>query len=153
MVQPYSSLNEKHGLIRMNRVVQVEPDRPFLLLAANCRKSAARVPKGKVVAELLPHPRAVLESKTTICGVLGIQEKKEENIPIYTPPPKGVTRCESSDQSRDDQPGEQFAGLSASASTNPQRMIELSPSEVEKLALSHVPDRLRETFRRMLKKY
>ncbi|CDF38334.1 unnamed protein product [Chondrus crispus] len=57
------------------------------------------------------------------------------------------------DQGRDDQPEERSAGLSASASTKPQRRIEPPPPDVEELDLSHVPDRLRERFRRMSKKY
>ena len=55
MVQPYSLLYEKHGLICTNRVVQVEPDRPFRLLVANFRQYPVTVQKGQVVAELLPH--------------------------------------------------------------------------------------------------
>ena len=70
VVQPYSSLYERHGLICTNGVVQVEPDRPFRLLVANFQKYPVRVQKGQVVAEVLPNPRTVLESKTTIGEVL-----------------------------------------------------------------------------------
>ena len=153
VVQSYSSLYEKHGLICTNGVVQVEPDRPFRLLVANFRKYPIRGQKIQVVAELIPHPRAVLESKTTIGDVLRIQEREEEIIPNYTPPPNGETRCEPSDQGCEDQPGGRSTGLSASASTRPQRMVELPPPDAEELNPSHGPDRLRERFRRILKKY
>ena len=79
---------EKHWLICAIGVVQVEPDRPFRLVVANFRKYPVRVQKGQVVAELLLHPRAVLESKTTIGEVLGIQEREEENNPNNTRPLK-----------------------------------------------------------------
>ena len=82
--QPYSSLYEKHGLICTNGAVQVEPYRPFRLLVANFRKYPVRVQKRQVVAELLLYPRAVLESKTTIGEVLGIQGRQEENF-LITP--------------------------------------------------------------------
>ena len=153
VVQPYSPLYERHGLICTNGVIQVEPDRPFSLLIANFRKYPVRVQKGQVVAELLPHPRAVLESQTTIGEVLGIEGRGKENFPNSTQPPKGETRCEPSEEEREDQPGERSAGLSASAPTKPQRRIEPPPPDVEELDLRHVPDRLREKFRRMLKKY
>ena len=151
--QPYSLLYKKHRLICTNGVVQVEPDRPFRLIVVNFRQYPVRVQKGQVVAGLLPHSRAVIESKTTIGEVLGIQEREEENIPNYTPPPKGETRCEPSDQGPEDQQGERSSGLSASTSTKPQRRIEAPPPDVEDLDLSHVPDQLRERFGRMLKKY
>ena len=151
--QPYSPLHERHGLICTNGVVQVEPDRPFRLFIANFRKYPVWVQKGQVVAELLPHPRAVLESKTTIGEVLGSQERQKERVPNSTSPPTGETRFQPSDQEREDQLGERLAGLSASVSTKPQRRIEPPPPDVEELDLSHVPDRLRDKFRRMLKKY
>ena len=161
VVQPYSLLYERHGLICTNGVVHVEPDRPFRLLVANFRKYPVRVQKGQVVAELLPHPwRSYYRTREpcsrenpTISEVLGIQEREEENISNSTQPPKGETRWEPSEEERDDQPGERSAGLSASAPTRPQRRIELPPPDVEELNLSHVPDRLRERFRRMLKRY
>ena len=43
VVQPYSLLYEKHGLICTNEVVQVEPDRPFRVLVANFRKYPVRL--------------------------------------------------------------------------------------------------------------
>ena len=70
-----------------------------------------------------------------------------------TQPPEVETKCEPSDQGREDQPGKRSAGLSASAPTRLQRRIEPPPLDVEQIDLSHVPDRLRERFRRMLKKY
>ena len=82
MVQRYSPLYERHGLICTNGVVQVEPDRPFRILIANFRKYPVRVQKGQVVGELLTPSGAVLESKTTIGEVLGIQEREEENFLI-----------------------------------------------------------------------
>ena len=153
VVQPYSSLYEKHGLICTNRVVKVEPDRPFRLLVTNFRQYPVRFQKGQVVAELLLRPRAALKSKTTAGDVLGIQEREEENFANSTQPPKGETRCEPSDQGREDQPGERSAGLSASDPTRPQRSFEPPPPHVEELDPNHVPDRLRERFGRMLKKY
>ena len=153
VVQPYSPLYERHGLTCTNGVVKVEPDRPFRLLIANFRKHPVRVQKGQAVAELLPHPRAVLARKTTIGEVLGIQEREKEQFSNSTQPPKRETRCEPSEEERENQPGERSAGLSASAPTKPQRRIEPPPPDVEELDLSHVPDRLRERFRRMLKKY
>ena len=86
LVQPYSPLYERHGLISTNGVVQIEPDMLFRLLVVNFRQYSVRVQKVQVVAELLPHPRAVLESKTTIGEVLGIQEREEENISKSTQP-------------------------------------------------------------------
>ena len=44
--------------------------------------------KGQVVAELLPHPRAVVESRTTIGEILGIQEREEEKFANSTQPLK-----------------------------------------------------------------
>ena len=153
VVQPYSPLYERHGLTCTNGFVQVGPDRPFRLLIANFRWYPVRVQKGQVVAELLPHPRAVLESQTTIGEVLGIEERGKENSPNPTRPPKGETRCEPSEEEREEQPGERSTGLSASAPTKPERRIEPPPPDVEELDMSHVPDRLREKFRWMLKKY
>ena len=153
MVQPYLSLYEIHGLTCTNSVVQVQPNRPFRLLVANFGTYPVRVQKGQVVAELLPHPRAVLESKTTIGEVLGILEREEEKFPNSTKPHTGESRFSPSDQAREDQPEELSAGLSASAPTKPQRRIEQPPPDVEELDLSHVPEWLRERFRRMLKKY
>ena len=43
--------------------------------------------------------------------------------------------------------------LSATASPKQEQRIEPPPPDVEDLDLSHVPGRLRERFRRMLKKY
>ena len=102
MVQPYLPFYERHGFTCTNGVVQVEPDRPFRLLIANFREHPVRVQKGQVVAELLPHPRAVLESKTTIGEVLGIQERTEEHFPNSTRPPTGESRVSPSDQARED---------------------------------------------------
>ena len=102
------------------------------------------------MAELLPHPRAVLESQTTIGEVLGIEERGKESFLNSTQPPKGETRCEPPEEERENQPGGRSAGLSASAPTKPQRRSEPPPPDVEELDLSHVPDRLRERFRRML---
>ena len=65
-----------------------------------------RVQKGQVVAELLPHSRAVLESQTTIGEVLGIEERGKDNFPNSTQPPKGETICEPSEEEREEQPGE-----------------------------------------------
>ena len=144
---------EKHALICTNGVVQLEPDRPFRLLVAKFRQYPVRVQKGQVVTEQLPHPRAVLESKTTIGEVLGIKEREEENFPNSTQPPKGEKRCEPWDQGREDQPVERSVGLSASASTKPQRKIEPPLPDVDELDLSHVPGRQLERFRRMSKKY
>ena len=153
VVQPHSPLYERHGLTCTNGAVQVKPDRPFRLLIANFRAYPVRVQKGQVVAELLPHPRAVLESNATIGEVLGIQERTEEKFPNSTKPPTGESRFSLSDQAREDQPEERSAGLSASAPTKPQLGIEPLPPDLEELDLRHVPERLRERFRRMLKKY
>ena len=153
VVQPYLPLYERHGLTCTNGVVQVEPDWPFRLLIANFREYPVRVQKGQVVAELLPHPRAMLESKTTIGEVLGIEGRGNENFPNSTQPPKGETRCEPSEEESVEQPGERSAGLSASAPAKPQCRIKPPPPDVEELDLSYLPDWLREKFRRMLKKY
>ena len=150
VVQPYSPLYERHGLTCTNGIVQVEPDRPFRLLIANFRGYPVRVQKGQVVAELLPHPRAVIESNTTIGEVLGIQERKKEILPNLIKTPTGETGGESSDPAREDQPEERLSGLSATASTKPERRIEPPPPDVEDFDLSHVPERLRERFRRVV---
>ena len=158
VVQPHSPLYERHGLKCTNRVVQVEPDRPFRLLIANFRGYPVRVQKGQVVAELLPHPRAVLESKTTIGQttigeILRIEERGKENFPNSTQSPRDETRCQPSEEEREEQPGERSAGLSASVPTKRQRRIEPPPPDVEEFDLSHMPERLCQRFRRMLKKY
>ena len=153
VVQPYAPLYEKHGLVSTNGVLQAEPDRPFRLLIANFRKHPVRFQKGQVMAELVPHPRAVFANKTTISEVLGIQEREKEEFPNSTRPPTSESRFSPSDQAREDQPEERSSGLSATASTKPEQRIEPPPPEVEDLDLSHVPEWLRERFRRMLNKY
>ena len=105
------------------------------------------------MAKLLLHLTAVLESKSTIGEVLGIQEREEEHFPNYTTPPTGESRCELSEQDREEWPEERSARLSASASAKPQRRIEPLPSNVDALDLSHVSDWPRDKFRRVLKKY
>ena len=105
------------------------------------------------MAELLPHPRAVFESKTAIGEVLGIQERTEEKIPNSTKSPKDDTSYASSEQEREDQPEKRSGELSVTAASKPEQRIEPPPPDVDELDLSHVPNRLREQFRRILKKY
>ena len=58
-----------------------------------------------------------------------------------------------SEHVRADQPEERSEELSASATTKLERQIEPPSPDVDQLDLSHMPDRLRDKFRRILKKY
>lgn len=60
-----------------------------------------------MVAELLLHSRAVIESKATIGEVLGIQERTKENFPKSTVRPTSGPSLSPSDQKRENQPEEQ----------------------------------------------
>ena len=78
VVQPYSLLYGKHGLLCTNGVVQLESDKPFRLLIANFSKYPVQLQKVQLVAELFPHPRTVFEINTTIGEVIRMQERAEE---------------------------------------------------------------------------
>lgn len=125
-----------------NGVVQVEPDHQFRVQIANFGEYPVRDQKGHVVAEFLPHTRAVLESKITIGEDMGVQERKAEDL---------------SDDLCDAEPayakGQETESCPGPEKPDSERRIEPPQPDVNDLDLSNVPELFGDKFRPMLKKY
>lgn len=148
VIQPYAPLYNRHGLVVTNGVTQVEPNKAFHILVANFGKYAVKLQKNQVVAELLPHPRAAVNSSLTVGEALGVDYRSQEKA-------EGRNSVTDQDPIRDSTVENEQPKAGSNLSTDPieARRIEPRPPDVEDLDLSHVPTRLREKFRNMLKRY
>lgn len=72
LIQPYGNLHEQNPIVAMNGVTKVEPNRPFHLSMVNFKKFPVKILKNQILAELLPHSRAVVEDAMTIGEISGL---------------------------------------------------------------------------------
>ncbi len=76
VLQPIHRIYQTRGVTVGNGVVQIERNRPFDVLMGNFTEHEVRLPKGMVVALLLPTPTVVLPTTLSIADVLGFKFKE-----------------------------------------------------------------------------
>ncbi|CAN8069907.1 unnamed protein product [Agarophyton chilense] len=137
VLQPLSSLYDRHSLAIANGIVHVEPNHPFHVLIANLGTVPQYLVKNQVIGSVMPHPIAMVPTKLTAGDVLGLVHSKEGDSPepVSSPVP-GVQPVTSGTQP---------------VSTSGDRPDPVQ--EFEGLDLSHVPESYRHRLRELLRDF
>ncbi|CAN8070210.1 unnamed protein product [Agarophyton chilense] len=137
VLQPLSSLYDRHSLAIANGFVHVEPNQPFHVLIANLVNVPQYLVKNQVIRYVMPHPIAIVPTKLTAADVLGLVHTKEGDSPEpVSSPVSGVQPVSSGMQP---------------VSTSGDRPDPVQ--ELEELDLSHVPESYRHRLRELLRDF
>ena len=91
IVQPCDRLYYSGLILATNGLVEAEPGQPFRIIIANFGVNPYRLAKGQVVANVLPHPSALIPTEVMMSELLGIEAEdadnytSEEELHIGTP--------------------------------------------------------------------
>ncbi|CAN8076686.1 unnamed protein product [Agarophyton chilense] len=137
VLQPLSSLYERHSLAIANGIVHEKLNQPFHVLIANVGTVPQYLVKNQVIGCVMPHPIAMVPTKLTAADVLGLVHSKEgdspEPVSSLVPGVQPVTSGTQPVSTRGDRPD--------------------PVQELEDLDLSHVPESYRHRLQELLRDF
>ena len=141
VIQPKNAIYDEHHILTANGVVDVNPNHPFRILIANLSQYRQALVKHQVVANLLPHPTATMDTKLFLSNVLDINESESR-----PGPPLANNARQTSD-------GAFQKPIRVSVTNETAHYSPESPPTVKDLDLEHVPTSHRENLLGILRNF
>lgn len=80
--QPQSRLYERNYLVYTNSLVNVGPNRPFIILVENFSNVLRKVTKGQVIATAIRPPTQLMKTTATLVALLGEEATPRERLEL-----------------------------------------------------------------------